>query len=479
MAVIFSEQVRFGEISEGDLELSIMGPLSPYQFDYTISNETGYEVGGQGKSFFIAIEFKSSLLGGNRETLSLTIHNRSIIQDLDDNTLSTEYVETDLDIFLSYLSEEDEAAASSQSSASIVTLILTFGTSIFIQVALGGTIEATWLLLGTLQLMSFLPLLTLHVPSNFRQFSKNLAVLHGEPGVIPNIFQGVYDSMDIVEEPFNQYFELMGFNTSYILLNSGRKVLLWAVMGIFMGISYILMDLLEGAYKIGKVFTKIDMKLRYGFIIRAISQSYVSLVVSTCLNVYVISWSGDINYMSNLIALSVAIIMMYIPIISFTTIQSASNLNDPAFQKRLKTFIIDLRTTNPLCFHFATIFFFRRAIYACAFVVLANVPSTQVLYLSVVTLSMSAYLVVVRPYKSVLSSVLSLLNEFMLLSMIVTTFRFLDPIIAPSQSKMIGNALVGMVIMTIVMNWVGIIVQGTISFIQKRAKKFKNEETEG
>ena len=110
---------------------------------------------------------------------------------------------------------------------------------------------------------------------------------------------------------------------------------------------------------------------------------------------------------------------------------------------------------------------------------MANVPSTQVLYLSVVTLSMSAYLVVVRPYKSVLSSVLSLLNEFMLLSMIVTTFRFLDPIIAPSQSKMIGNALVGMVIMTIVMNWVGIIVQGTISFIQKRAKKFKNEETEG
>ena len=107
------------------------------------------------------------------------------------------------------------------------------------------------------------------------------------------------------------------------------------------------MDMFQDVSKPGKVLMKIDVKLRYGFIIRAISQSYVSLVVSTCLNVYAITWNGDVSYMSNLVAITFAVIMMYIPIISFTTIQNTSDINNPSFQKRLKTFIVDLKTTSP------------------------------------------------------------------------------------------------------------------------------------
>jgi len=86
--------------------------------------------------------------------------------------------------------------------------LLTFVTSTFITVALGGTIEATWLLLGTLQLMSFIPLFNLNLPGNFREFSRNLAVLHGEPQILPNIFESRIDTKDL--EPLNNYFQLMG-----------------------------------------------------------------------------------------------------------------------------------------------------------------------------------------------------------------------------------------------------------------------------
>ena len=137
----------------------------------------------------------------------MKFNDNSKIIDADGNQLTTKEVSNTIKFMLVIISEEDKQTASSQSSASIVSLILTFGTSIFITVVMGGTIEATWLLLGSLQLMSLTPLFNLNLPVNFREFSKNLAVLHGEPQAIPNIFSNFLDTDGL--KPFNPYFELM------------------------------------------------------------------------------------------------------------------------------------------------------------------------------------------------------------------------------------------------------------------------------
>lgn len=78
-----------------------------------------------------------------------------------------------------------------------------------------------------------------------------------------------------------------------------------------------------------------------------------------------ISWSGDkISPMSNLIALIASVVMIYIPLLAYGIIFRTPNLNNETFQKRYKTFIVDLRTDTPFGFHFITVFFFRRAVYA-------------------------------------------------------------------------------------------------------------------
>ena len=127
--------------------------------------------------------------------------------DSDGNELQTEKVTKEIGFFLVVLSEEDKAAAGTQSNASLLTLLLTFGTSTFISVALGGTVEATWLLFGCIQLMSFVPLFDINIPANFREFSKNLAVLHGEPEAIPNLFENFIETEGL--EPYTDYFKLM------------------------------------------------------------------------------------------------------------------------------------------------------------------------------------------------------------------------------------------------------------------------------
>lgn len=348
MTITCTETVVFGALSPGDISISISGPLSPYKFTYVLDETTGFIEGDESEKFYVQFTFLTSFIGGNQETIRLNFNNKNVIQDLDQNNLFTNYTEVTVTDSMVVVTDAQKAAASSQSSASLISLLLTFGTSIFIQVALGGTIEATWLLLGTLQLMSLLPLVSLNIPINFREFSKNLAVLNGEPEAFPNIFEYYYNTMTIDKLPFNQYFELMNFKTKYLLLNAGRKVMIWIGITVLMAISVIFFDLFGHIGKFGTLITKIDTKLRYGMIIRAISQSYLSLVLSTCLNVYTISWSGNVSLMSNVISLSAAVVMMYIPIISFNIINRTANLNDLEFQKRYKTFIIDLRTTNPL-----------------------------------------------------------------------------------------------------------------------------------
>ena len=163
------------------------------------------------------------------------------------------------------------------------------------------------------------------------------------------------------------------------------------------------------------------MKLRYGMIIRAISQSYLSLVLSTTLNTFKISWRGpSMSITSNMISLIAVVCMLYIPITAYNILQRTSQLNNPEFQKRYKTFIIDLRIDHPLQFQFITVFFFRRAIYACSFVLLTFMPEIQISFIVTAIVGMMLYLIMIRPYKSLLSTILALINEILLLSMAIT-----------------------------------------------------------
>ena len=182
------------------------------------------------------------MIGGSQESISVDVHNPKIITDLDGNGLRTTYMEDLISFYVFVVSDEEKEQARNQAYFSISSVFMSFGTSYLIQLILGSAIEATWLLLGTLQLMSLLPLISLNLPSNFREFSKNLAVLNGEPGAIPNIFESYYDSIDVGKEPYNRYYDQMNFKTSYFLLNSGRKIEIWAAIVIVSCLTWLLLD---------------------------------------------------------------------------------------------------------------------------------------------------------------------------------------------------------------------------------------------
>ena len=101
------------------------------------------------------------------------------------------------------------------------------------------------------------------------------------------------------------------------------------------------------------------------------------------------------------------------------------------------------------------------------------VPKIQIGFLMATVLGMLLYLLLFRPYQSYLSIILSVINEVLLLSMIIICSRFTNPNITPNSSKVIGRVLMAILIITIVINWTGIIIYGTITLIKNQIKKKK------
>ena len=128
------------------------------------------------------------------------------------------------------MSEDEKKFVDSMTGGTLFLLVFVCAMNGLFSFILGSMVEGTWLLLGTLQLMSFIPLCSLNLPSTYRLYSKRLSILNGEPTFLPNIFDAITEK--ISQESFNQYFFLMNFKTRNFTTNSGRKIELWIIYGV-------------------------------------------------------------------------------------------------------------------------------------------------------------------------------------------------------------------------------------------------------
>ena len=84
---------------------------------------------------------------------------------------------------------------------------------------------------------------------------------------------------------------------------------------------------------------------------------------------------------------------------------------------------------------------------------------------------MAIYVILIRPYSSILSTCLVIINELLLIMLFVGTFRFIEPEISPDLSKTFGMIFVGIIAATIAINWVAIIIYGIVIGLSKKIYK--------
>ena len=107
-------------------------------------------------------------------------------------------------------------------------------------------------------MIALLPVTNFFFAPNFREFNKYIAVLNGEPEVIPNVFELSLNMDNFDLKPFNDFYLNQGVKTTYFIFNSSRKLLIWAVIITLMPIAYGASKCLEGKGKLGELSLKID-----------------------------------------------------------------------------------------------------------------------------------------------------------------------------------------------------------------------------
>ena len=77
ISISCTEPVKFNQIEPGDIQISISGPLAPYEFEFNVNTSTGFEIGKISETFGIHLNFKSSLYGNNQGNLVINSFSKS------------------------------------------------------------------------------------------------------------------------------------------------------------------------------------------------------------------------------------------------------------------------------------------------------------------------------------------------------------------------------------------------------------------
>lgn len=136
----------------------------------------------------IYVTFTSTVLGNKQETIKLTYNNPSVLTDVYENVLETKDTSIETSRRYEVLNASEAATSDASGFLTMLGMVLGIGLSMGISMIMGGSLEATWLLLCTIQLMSMTPVLKLDLPTIFRDFSTKLIGLHGQFTAIPNMF---------------------------------------------------------------------------------------------------------------------------------------------------------------------------------------------------------------------------------------------------------------------------------------------------
>ncbi len=150
-------------------------------------------------------------------------------------------------------------------------------------------------------------------------------------------------------------------------------------------------------------------------------------------------------------------------------------MGETKFINSYATIIKELDTSSVLRYMYYPVFLIRRAIWCTLLVLFSESPLVQIGLMSALALSMTAYVVFIRPQKEKLMFVLTVYSELILVFMHLLTLVFMD---SDQKQSSIDSAAYTMLAMTglyMMINW-GIVIGLTIREMMSkwRARKLQN-----
>lgn len=206
------------------------GSIKAYEVPWEV--DASFDPNEPFKSIQIKTDIKFTIRG-ELEKLHVTFNNRSLLQDLSENSLSSEKLigKALRSIFISNSEKAGaEAMGAGFQAASLTTFVGSIGINLFQSFAMGSF----WILVDTIQILTYLPLIDCLVPANLEIVLSDyftIAEIKIPFDLVPEWIPNPKTYLEFFEIiPFSDRFELNGYDSLSFVYNFAEDLLTWSLL---------------------------------------------------------------------------------------------------------------------------------------------------------------------------------------------------------------------------------------------------------
>jgi len=244
------------------------------------------------------VAYAKCSLQNNAQIFQVAFTKPLLVTDTSNNTLTTPTMQVYSKRFV-YIPDSEKAAMESTGSAfdssSSVTFILLLGFSMFQSVAMGSF----WAFINMLQMISFLPLINVELPSFFETVINDYLTIKRVSIPLKALPDFIFNPLELlasfITKPFNTKFIMSGYDSLSFLFNFADELFTWVCIFFF----YLFLRFLTAIIPRGKYFLiniqknkrfKFIIKMRkdyeYNAVLRILFESYLNMNFCAILNLW-------------------------------------------------------------------------------------------------------------------------------------------------------------------------------------------------
>ncbi|CAI2381355.1 unnamed protein product [Moneuplotes crassus] len=358
-----------------------------------------------------------------------------------------------------------EASESVQMVGSTMQSVLNAGVGIqlVIAVVLGQSLASMWILVNTIQLINYSAMMSLYFPKVIVTTYRHLGSMNFQSEVLSDIYMLHIDESKIENKSSWDYrFENQGVESTNILVNCSDTFCSVLLMVIFYLLIWLLSLCIETPSRSEKVeaaiyrskeknptcCTRVKEHLKqrirnisssttmlFNTFIRIIFEVFLDVCFASIYNIYDLQWQTYLDYYSNIVALFwlfiFAITLLSLPIIYFCTPS-----NRPKVHPRVKVLFEDFKPSSRFYMLDHVVFMLRRLLFVGTIIFGWNHGILQASILSVSSVGVLTWKIVVRPYKRAVVNFQEALFEasFTIISLIYLRFTKENDELSDSRS---------------------------------------------
>lgn len=243
----------------------------------------------------------------------------------------------------------------------------------------GGSMEMFWALLNTMQLLSYLPLMTPYFPGHVRIMFEVLKFSNLNFDFLSSLFINMlpFDFGDVAS--YSEVFTENGIETPLFLLN-GASILLSMMSYIGLFVASLIISKISCCDYVRTKFAMIASSFIFNNLLRFMTEGYLEIAFGSILNVYSLRYSTTVELTSFVMSAVFALVCVLFPFMSFALIyDNRKNLTkNEVYVKRYGTLFCHLKDDG--CWYtlqFYPIFLVRRLAFVLSLIVLEGVPEVQ------------------------------------------------------------------------------------------------------